>query len=208
MRVLTEAIIGGVVSTLVAIIGAVAAYYRARYEAKKDLRQLERDQNLTVRREARSYMFQRQYELFERLSSSFVEACNAAIFLFPIVESGEPSDLESKKKQRESRYSAAADAHDKAQVALRCAYPFVKSEVYQSGRALLEVLYSHVRVYGRTRVKPLYKADYTDDSDVDSRFYQENHELYPKLDAFLDLLKKDLDVMRLSVTESEAEQNK
>ena len=205
---MVSAIVTGILGLVASVASAFISYRLAIRKFAADLAQLERDQNLTTRREARVYMFQRQYELFERLSSSFVEACNAAIVLFSIVESGEPSDLELRKEYRESRYSAAADAHDKAQAALRCAYPFVKSEVYQSGRALLEVLYSHVRVYGSTRVKPLYKADYIDDPDVDSRFYQENQELYSKLDAFLDLLKNDLDVMRLSVTESEAEQNK
>lgn len=205
MLSIPEPVVNGIFSIFATAVGSIFAYRQARKRAAADLARLERDQNLTTRREARVYMFQKQHELFERLSSSFVEACNAVSFLFPLVERGEPSGLEAKTKYREEMYKAAVDVHNQAQLSLRSAYPFVSKKTFQSGLDLLKIMRSHINAYGEKRVKPLCVSSDIGDFEVDDRFYRENHELYPKLDAFLETLKNDLDVMRLTVTEHESE---
>ena len=194
-----ESVTSGLFAIVAAVVGGFIAYYQATAKAYDDLKRLERDQNLSVKREATLFTFKKKYELFERLSSDFVGMINVAIQLFPMFERT-PTDKGQVIKFRKELFQEAADAHNAAQVTLRGAYPFLTEDTFRTGVKLLATVHHHITAFGMFRIEnemrdePRYFKD-------EVKFYEENSKLYARLDEFLALLRDQIDALSLSVTE-------
>ena len=201
-----EPVVSGLFAIVVAVVGGFIAYRQATAKAADDIKRLERDQNLSVRREATLFTFKKKYELFERLSSDFVGMINIAVQLFPVLERM-PTEREQIIELRKELLQGAADAHNAAQATLRGAYPFLTEDTFRAGIELLTTVHRHITAFGMFRIENEMRYESLDFKD-EAKFYEENSKLYERLDEFLALLRDQIDVLSLSVTEGRDVHNK
>lgn len=194
-----ESVMSGLFAIVAAVVGGIIAYRQATAKAADDLRRLERDQNLSIKREATLFAFKKKYELFERLSSDFVGMINSAIQLFPVFERI-PTDREQIIEFRRQLFQEAADAHNAAQMTLRSAYPFLTEDTFCTGIELLTTVHRHITAFGMFRIENEMRDEPRNFKD-EVKFYEENSKLYARLDEFLALLRDQIDTLALSVTE-------
>lgn len=196
-------IISGAVAILTAGISGMISYRLAVRKARDAIKQLRLEQNLNIKREASLFSFQQKYELFERLSSGFVDMVDSASQLFLVVDY-EPLDSDELVTFRQKRFRTAGKAHDRAKTLLRSAYPFIDEDVYNSGMDLLSLAHKQIEGYRLFRISEALGKRQTEPSILD-KYYKYNQELYPQLDKFLSLLRDPLDALALVVTEGDGE---
>lgn len=187
----------------IAIIPAIIAYFASTRKSQDDIRQLERNQNLSIKREALLFKYKQQYMLFERLSTEFVALANSAYRLFPVKETT-PKDENEQKEHRNKLYSNACTAYNSAQTVLRSAAPFLKEETHQAELDYLGFVHRKIILpYVVLRLEGNQSKQGS--IDMPDPYELVHNELYRKLDTALEAIRPEVDALALIVAEDEAD---
>ena len=124
------------VSVVVCLISVYANHKNVKKQCKSSLKALQRENELSIRRDALLYEYKQKFELTVKLVTDVATAVEDVATLFP----EERYELDSKARQRELEcmdYLKACDSYDRALEVTKKHAAFLPRSLYEGGMSLL-----------------------------------------------------------------------